>query len=141
EVAEKIIELINNKELKNQIIKNINNYKKEIMWNKLMEPLDLFCKKPKLCKQSKFNVYNLLNEKQKSVEICERELITRNNELIIKNQQIKELFNIINNQKKTIEKQLINICQFKSSVIYPFFRITSGFGKTKTGKIIQKLIK
>jgi len=157
EITKKIVELINNKELRNKIINNIQHYKKEFFWNNMIKPLHLFCQKPAFCKQNKFNIYNLLNEKQKSVKICENQLVIKNEELIIKNKQINEkdkqinekdkqinkkdkqiknFFKIINNQKEIIIKQKSIIIQFRNSIVFPFYKLTS-----KTGFILKKILK
>ena len=55
--------------------------------------------------------------------------------------EIKLPFPCIEEQTKIllIQKQIIG--QYKSSIVYPFYRITSTIGKTKLGKLLQKILK
>ena len=61
---------------------------------------------------------------------------------IVKQTKISEELTIItNNQKEIIEKQRRTIKNFRNSIVYPFFTITSSIGRTKIGKIISRIIK
>ena len=55
--------------------------------------------------------------------------------------QMNRLNEIIKQQGEIIAKQKGRIGQFKNSIMYPFFRVTHNIGRTKMGKILQKLLK
>ena len=89
----------------------------------------------------------------KDVEIEKNELLKdveiEKNEFKIETiKQVNDLKKIIQEKNKIIEEQtkilLIQkqiIGQYKSSIVYPFYRITSTIGKTKLGKLLQKILK
>lgn len=168
DLSDKILSLSQDKKKMSVIKSNIKNFKKELEWEKVIEPIEDFCSNPRKLSK-KFNPYNLITEKQKSIEICEKEMDDKNQLIGKKNKQIEKkdkqieqkdeqikeqleilnkkednitsLHKIINNQKKSIEKQNTIINNFKASIVYPLYSLTKKIGKTKVGKVLQKILK
>jgi glycosyltransferase involved in cell wall biosynthesis len=63
------------------------------------------------------------------------------NELNEKNIQLSELHDIISKQDHSISKLKKIVGEFRSSVIYPFYKLTHKIGQSKIGKLIQKFVK
>ena len=57
----------------------------------------------------------------------------------------KSEFQKLTSEYKTLKLNYIKLKsrsnKFKGSIVYPFYKITSSIGKTKFGKILQRLIK
>ena len=54
---------------------------------------------------------------------------------------VMELKEFAINQKNLINMQQLKIYEFKNSIVYSFYKLTSSFGKTSIGKILQRIIK
>ncbi|MEM2121951.1 MAG: glycosyltransferase, partial [Candidatus Woesearchaeota archaeon] len=93
DLADKIIYLLENKEEVVRIKKNIDNYvKNNLIWDKVVEPIDEFCNKPfKVKKELKLDIYKILEDKEK--------LVKEQNKLL---SELKEKVNIM---KEEIKKQ------------------------------------
>ncbi len=163
ELADKIIFYLKNKRELEKTKKRIDKFTKTFFWDRIIEPLHKFCSKPEIDKyKDKFSPYNLIYEKERSIKIIERQLEKKDEQIKNKDEQIKnkdeqiknqvellrkkdkeisELFKIVNSQKKTIEKQANIIRQFKASIVYPLYNLTSRVGRTKIGKLLTKIIK
>ncbi len=203
-LAEEIESLLKNRKKRAEISKRMREYKKTIAWSKIISPLDEFCKKPRKLDKDKFSVFSIISEKQKAIEICEKQLelkqriieakekqieqkqrtIETNEEELRKNQETiglyekeimhknrqieirqqeaavqrdeiermlkllegreweaKRLHQVILGQKAQIEHSQATIRRFKTSVVYPFYRLTSMIGRTRAGRIIAKILK
>jgi glycosyltransferase involved in cell wall biosynthesis len=77
---------------------------------------------------------DIINEYSQKIQYLNNEIDSTKKELI-------ELIKLRRIFEDTISKQKEYIGNFKSSVVYPFYRITSNIGRTKLGKFIQKLLK
>lgn len=60
--AKKIMEIRNNKKLKNEIIENIRAYKKELTWDKALKPIEKYLDKPSKLRDKYDNKNRLLQE-------------------------------------------------------------------------------
>ena len=110
--------LIAEKLMCKNMVKKIDNFEKRIIAHELeIEDLKID-----------------LKERDKLIESLEEQ----NNDL---NKKAKLLDHINQEQHKILMIQKRIIGQFKSSIIYTFYRVTHTIGETKLGKILQKLIK
>ncbi len=150
--------------------KNILKFSEGYKVDKLIGPIDSFCKNPKkdtLKKKMMFE--SIIDDRRELVmqlrkEVDEKEGHIKNFENALKNKEeelrhakkiqeetrhrVAELESCCNmHEKKSadMEKQIemlsIHVGRFKNSIIYPFYKATSSFGKTSLGKIIQKILK
>jgi len=102
-----------------------------LLLNCAFEEITFLKEKPK----SNFESIYLKNyELEKKVEKLEANIV-------LLNKKYESIFHLQQHQKQVINKQIVQINQFRNSIIYPFYKITSRIGKTKQGKIIQKPIK
>ena len=70
ELAEKIIEFLNNKQELKRISKRVDKFIREKMnWDVVIDPIDRFCKNPKIDKyKEKVTSFSIINEKEKLIQ-------------------------------------------------------------------------
>jgi glycosyltransferase involved in cell wall biosynthesis len=78
ELAEKIVDFLNNQEKLERISKKVDKFVKEKMnWDVVIEPIDKFCKNPKVDKhKERITQFSIINEKEKIIN--EKEKIIQN---------------------------------------------------------------
>lgn len=157
------------KDIKN-MKKNIKKFTDNYSWDKIIVPIDKFCKTPsKDNLKKKIMFESLIDDRRDLViqlrkEVDEKEGHIKNFEASLKNKEEtiisneRELLEIktkvnelemsrkIQNEKSIgMEKQIETLCiqvgRFKNSIVYPYYRITKSIGKTKLGKLLQRLLK
>ena len=148
--------------------KNIKKFiLNEFNIDKTIKPVHDFCSNPKVINRKLrldyFEIIQNLKKRIKDLEYMKDDKIAINQNLIneIKHlelrfqeltaekqkfeegmrNQLESANKMLNEQAEIIKKQKQFIGGYKSSIIYPFYRITHTIGKTKTGKILQKLLK
>ena len=101
-LADRIIHLLENKDELSQIKKNIDEYVKGfLLWDKVVEPIDEFCKKPKkIKKEFKLDFYKILDDKEKIVKEQSKVIKVLNEKLEILKYELKK-----NSPKKIIEEK------------------------------------
>ncbi|MBN2367820.1 glycosyltransferase [Candidatus Woesearchaeota archaeon] len=93
-----------------------------------------------------------LNNKEKEIEVLVMRLEDkerRYDELEIKykndverlNGEIEKGRDLVKEKHEIMEKQRQVIGRFRGSIVYPFYRLSSSFGKTKIGEILARLLK
>ncbi len=135
DISEKINEMIENKKLRSNIKKNIMEYAKHRSWDNMVIPLIEFCKNPwKDNVKESFSIYNMLFEGQEDIERSQLEIASLKEKNYIKDSEIKIL-------KEISSRHLGTIGRFKGSIVYPLYRFTSNFGRTRIGRIIERILK
>jgi len=131
ELKRSIEKLLYDKKLQTKLISKTKLITNLLFWDSITEEINDFCQKPKKkLNKMHFSPYDIIKEKDK--------VIIQNN---VNNDQLSELFKIINNQKTIIERQVSVIGSFKNSIVYPLFKFTSRFGVTKIGRLLQRILK
>ncbi|MBT3408586.1 hypothetical protein HOD20_03990 [archaeon] len=89
----------------------------------------------------------LIQEQEKEVAVILKSLIKTiepraiEDEISKKDRKIEELNREINYLEEASKKNRIIVGNFKSSIVFPLFKLSSRIGRTNIGKILQKLLK
>ncbi|MGC8929698.1 MAG: glycosyltransferase, partial [Candidatus Woesearchaeota archaeon] len=109
ELAEKIIYLLENKNEIDAMKKNIDSYVKEfLVWDKVIEPIDEFCKNPvKIKKELKLDVYKILDDKEKIVKEQANAIKVLNEKMNALKEELKRNSpkKIVNEMQKEIQEK------------------------------------
>jgi chromosome segregation ATPase len=166
--AEKILQT-NDKDMK-KMRSNIKSFSKDYSWEKIIGPIEDFCRKPsKDHLKKKIMFESLINDRrdltiQLRKEVDEKEGHIRKFEASLRNKEdalvsaemrlsaahgrINELgahCDMLEKRSNELEKEIdalnIKLGKFQGSIVYPYYRFTSSIGKSGLGKLLQRLLK